>query len=56
MCWDYNKMCLSTGDYWNKRPLDEQMEILQKYYPIGMKLKYYTTMVTGEDDDTHGES
>lgn len=41
MNWDYNKMCLSTGDYWNKRPLDEQMAILQKYYPIGMKLKYY---------------
>ena len=30
--WDYKNI---SGDFWNDLPLNEQMEYLEKYYPIG---------------------
>lgn len=38
-------MCKSSGDFWNKMPLHIQKEILEEYYPIGMKLVYYVPAV-----------
>lgn len=40
--WDYYGMCKADEDYWNHMPLDKQMMILEKYYPIGMSVLYYS--------------
>ena len=37
--WDYEKMNKSEGSYWNDRPLDEQLSLLEEFYPIGMIVK-----------------
>lgn len=39
--WDYWKMTTSSGDFWNKRPLEEQLEILEKWYPIESHMIIY---------------
>lgn len=33
MSWNYKNI---TGDYWNVLPLDEQLDLLKKHYPIGI--------------------
>lgn len=32
--WDYKNI---TAEYWNPIPIEEQLELLKKYYPIGIK-------------------
>ena len=38
MKWDYDKVTTEQGDYWNNRPLDEQLSLLKEFYPIGMRV------------------
>src|ERR1035437_2893022 len=40
--WEYNHK-ETNGGVWNTRPLKDQLEILKKYYPIGMQLNYLHT-------------
>lgn len=38
--WNYSDVSNNDGGWWNDRPLDQQLEILKKYYPIGMVLHH----------------
>ena len=40
MDWDYNISDKDTNKRWNKTPLDYQLDILDRYYPIGSYVNY----------------
>jgi hypothetical protein len=43
--WDYNNI---DGDFWNDKPHDEQLRLLEKYYPIGFKFHYIQEYLPGQ--------